>query len=270
MSKNYCLAAMLLCSILSITSCSSASSSSSSSESISDAVLSDSNVNPDEKIRATRVFESNFTSINAETGLKVRYTQGSPAKMVIEGTRKDVAVINAYINNGCLHLDHKTENKKWNLKEMFKSKRFSGDFLITVTAPDVTEFDCSTGVVLTIDSINNYKKVDIEIGTGGILNAGAIKSPAIDIDCSTGAVANINGLETENADIDVSTGATITLTGKAVKASMDASTGASINAGDFICEEVTVDASTGATVSFNAIRATTDTSVGATVNNTRK
>lgn len=186
--------------------------------------------------------------------------------MTIEGSGKDVSVIKAYVKGGCLYLQRHTE-KKSGLKNIFKSKQFSGDVQITVTAPDVNKFDCSTGVILTIDSINNYKKVDIEIGTGGILKAGTIKSPSVEINCSTGAVADISSLETNKADLDASTGAVITIAGKARKASMDASTGAIINAGDLVCNKASVDASVGANITFNAIRSTTDTSVGATVRN---
>ncbi len=189
--------------------------------------------------------------------------------MTIEGSKRDISIIKAYVKSGCLYLERHTEKKK-GLKGMFQPQQFSGNVQITVTAPDVNEFDCSTGVILTIDAINNYKKVDIEMGTGGSLKAGTIKSPLVDIDCSTGAIATIDNLEADKASIDASTGATINVAGKVEEASLDASTGATINAGNLICEVASVDASVGATITFNATRASTDTSTGATVRNLRK
>jgi|GEM_PF-6167031 len=213
-------------------------------------------------VTVTRSVNSDFSKIDASTGMNVVYIQGSPRNILVEGRQCDIDLVDIYTKKGELNI----ERKKSESMNIFGNKK-SLKVKITVTAPEVNEFEVGTGSSISIPSLKTNREIEIEVGTGGSLSGGTLEAPSTSVDISTGGSGSITSILSDDVTLDVSTGSSLTVAGSGNKISIDASTGSSVNASGFKAEEARVDASTGSTVKFYGKNAKVDKSTGSTVKN---
>lgn len=216
----------------------------------------------DQTVKISRTLNSPIESIEASTGIQIVYIQGEPQGMILEGRQKDIDRLDIFTDNGELKIERKSESLSKNILKVS-----SKGVKVAVTAPNVTDFDLSTGCELTISQLRSEQKVDVELGTGSTLSGGTIQAPMVSIEISTGGTGHVSNLLSDDVSIDVATGAGITVKGKGRKISIDASTGSSVDASGFKAERAEIDASTGSSVKYNSQSASVDSSTGSTVKN---
>lgn len=214
-------------------------------------------INEGQTVSEIHKIESKFNKIDASSGLSVTYIQGSPQSLLIEGDSKDIEKYEFFTKNSTLYL----QRKKLKFGNQKKTVR------MTVTAPDVTEFEIGTGCTLHLAELSSNNKIDIDLATGCSLSAGNISATEVEIDLSTGSTGTINNLNTEKLMIDAATGSTINIKGKGEKIEIVASTGSSVNASEYRAKYASIVGSTGSNVHYYAEETSETASTGSSLKN---
>lgn len=176
----------------------------------------------------------NFSKIAASAGLEVVLKQG-PHNVVVDHSKGEFDRIVVETRGDTLKLGRKSG--------MFQNN--SGKVRITVTAPDITAIDVSSGV--TFDAENyRFASLSLDVSSGGAVDlSGSCRS--LEVDASSGASVDADDLKCETVTADASSGGSIEAFASR-SASGNASSGGSIefdgNPQDFV-----KDTSSGGSVS---------------------
>lgn len=178
-----------------------------------------------------------FTGIDVSAGLNVNFTEG-PAQSVVaenEDGAWDKLVIE--VKDDVLYVK-RPRKMGWG--------RNKQRFTVTVTAPQLSYLDTSSGSTVT--------------GAG-------LSGDTVTIDTSSGSTVKVSGIDAGDLSIDTSSGSSVTLDGTCARAEVDTSSGSSVRAKDVVCQYATIDASSGSSISISATQSVNaDASSGSSVN----
>ncbi len=217
------------------------------------------------KVQTKSVRVSNFTEIDASTGIRVIYTQGPLSDVKIKAPEKLLPMVKCKVSGSELTLG--IQRKSGN----FSMPREGVE--VTITAPNLRDIELSSGASFTVaGQLAPKGKLTIDCSSGAQVNIEQLKGSALEVDMSSGSQLNISEGSATNASFDLSSAASavvksftasnvaadlssashLELTGKGNQLQVDASSAASFKGRKFKVENATVDVSSTASVSVFA------------------
>lgn len=237
---------------------------------------------PSANITHQTVRITNIDGIEASR-VKVIYTPGTFAGNVAVAAPDNVMpYVRVNVSNGTLECS---------IDDDVEVRGLNGPCVtITVTAPDVHEFDASLSAVIDIRGNLSLKEfsaetstsgsitgrnvqcresVELEVGTAGTVTLSAVSAPEISLETSTSGTITLGSVTTAKLDAESTTSGTITLRGgTAEKVDYSASTSGTIHASAVTATKGSLDASTSGTLHCKVLRPTrTEQSTGGTIRN---
>jgi hypothetical protein len=176
----------------------------------------------------------NFSKIDASAGLRVVLKQG-PHNVVVDHSKGEFDRVIVEVKGDTLKLGRKSG--------MFQNN--SARVTVTVTAPDISAIDVSSGVSLEGDNYR-FASLSLDVSSGGSVElSGSCRS--LEVDASSGASVDADDLKCETVAANASSGGSVDAFASR-SASGNASSGGSIefdgNPQDFV-----KDTSSGGSVS---------------------
>ncbi len=207
----------------------------------------------------TRTYDlKGFVSVEVSTGLEVNVSVGGDFAVQAEALRGSLDRLNIDQHGDKLVIDSK---RRWGLFQNMRSDRF----LVTVTIPELTEIESTSGSTVTVHDatssllearsfsgstlrlnkaeLANIKlqsssgstlyangtcaHIDAEVSSGATLSTEDLECDTADLQSSSGST--LRGYASQSADLRASSGASIRLSGGAELKSQDVSSGASIS-----------------------------------------
>lgn len=207
---------------------------------------------------------SDFTEIDAASGIKVVYTQGqlSPAKLTAPASLID-------------RVEIKQKGKKLKVRVNRKNSPFQsfkgGKVVLQVSSGMLTEIDTSSGAEVRIDNgLTVTSTLEADASSGSAIIIKGIIAHTLDCGTSSGASIDVSDIKVKNVKADSSSGSGIKLAGTCVSIDAEASSGASVNAKALVAEKGDGEASSGASVRINARNCTLDKNSGGSAKNVYK
>lgn len=200
------------------------------------------NSDPNSPLTTKTIQASDIQEIDTSCGIKVIYTQSSKTSVTLKAPKDIIKYIIVEMDGNELKC-HKKKNVQINIKRA----------TVTVSAPDVSEFNASSGGSITMTKALNLhnKQCELSASSGALINLVDINCGNLEADATSGSDIKINQISANSVDADASSGAEITLSGKCTSVSFEASSGASINAGKLTAQNGTATTSSGGSVSCN-------------------
>lgn len=145
----------------------------------------------------TKVYPlKNFSKIDASAGLEVVLKQG-PHNVVVDHSKGEFDRVVVEVKGDTLKLGRKSGIYRNN----------SGRVTITVTAPDISSIDVSSGVTLEADNYR-FASLDLDVSSGGGVDlSGSCR--ALSVDVSSGASVDAEDLKCETVTADASSGGSV-------------------------------------------------------------
>lgn len=201
---------------------------------------------------------SPINELSVMSGLTAYYVQSDSLKIIVEAPREILSCISTEVSDKEL--------------KIYPTKSFRGSdakVSVTVMAPDVSEFEASSGSSLQIaDSyLSKSAPVSIEVSSGASFAAATMVAPSLEIELSSGASGAIGRLTSDKFEAEASSGASLAVSGTAKIARLQAGGGASIGASGLIAGSGSAKASGGAAINCNIKNPVVSSSGGASVNN---
>ena len=227
---------------------------------------------------------TNFSAIDASHGIQVTYTPGklSPASVTAPDYVYDYLKIS--VSKGTLKLG--IDNKFFE-----HHNAFAGKVTISVSAPEVNDFEASSGSSINVAgalrvsgkcsfdissgaSVNcahqlTAQKIDIEVSSGASMKAAKFDCHELEVDLSSGASATLAGIAADEVDAEASSGSSMKLEGKTKLFKADTSSGASIHAGNLSAVKGNLEASSGSSIEHNTSDAVIQTDKSSTIRKKR-
>lgn len=183
---------------------------------------------------ATAVFAQNktydvagFDEIEVSAGVEVDVTVGEDFSVTGRAIRGDIERLDILLHDSRLMISREGQNRP----RLFGLLRADDRFEVTVTLPELTEIEATSG-----------SSVDV----AGMINALEM------ISATSGASLRIDDAHVGDVSVDATSGASLTVSGTCDQLQIDASSGASLSAKGFACTDVSADASSGASLTVFA------------------
>lgn len=221
------------------------------------------NSDPNSPLTTKTIQASDIQEIDTSCGIKVIYTQSSKTSVTLKAPKDIIKYIIVEMDGNELKC-HKKKNVQINIKRA----------TVTVSAPNVREFNASSGGSITMTKALNIhnQQCELSASSGALINLVDINCGNLEADASSGAAIKLNSasvktdfeadatsgsdikinqISANSVDADASSGAEIALSGKCTSVSFEASSGASINASKLTAQNGTATTSSGGSVSCN-------------------
>ena len=141
---------------------------------------------------STRVV-GNFDEIEIGVGISATFTQGPKKAVRMTGPAEQLQYVTADVKKGKLTIRYARNH----------NLRVDG-IHVYIQAPEVTEFDISTGASMSIPSgIKTYRDVEFDLNTGASLTVESLTANKVELDCNTGASANIRKIKSTSVEVDL-------------------------------------------------------------------
>lgn len=145
---------------------------------------------------------SEFTSISAQSGIDIRFTEGKAATVELEKEADGNIYIQAEVINGRLELSLKEEYR--NRRNNFKNLKM----VARVSCKNLEKVSLSGGARFVTDELKGNKKSFSGSG-GSSFSVDRMKADQLNISMSGGASVNFSRIETNKADISTSGGSSV-------------------------------------------------------------